>query len=144
MNTKMDDYIAFVRSLEQNQLETKSVARLLHSLIGMTTEVGELMTILKNYMVYKRPIDWIKFKDELGDLLFYLTMSVDEVSSYDELIDINVAKLKARYPDGFSYDRANNRDKTREARAISDVEYKSGSRQEQFRMLNINQEAKKR
>jgi len=122
MNTKMDNYITFVRSLEQNQLETKSVARLLHSLIGMTTEIGELMTILKNYMIYKRPIDWIKFKDELGDLLFYLTMSVDEVSSYDELININMAKLKTRYSDGFSYNQANNRDKEKEMKAILNAE----------------------
>lgn len=88
---------------------------LLHMILGMVTESGEIADLAKKHMAYKRDLDMAKMKDELGDLFFYLTGALIEMgSSYDEIIAMNIAKLKARYPDGYNHNAANNRNKTTE------------------------------
>jgi NTP pyrophosphatase (non-canonical NTP hydrolase) len=83
---------------------------LLHMVLGMVTESGEIADLLKKHMAYSRCLDTTKLKDELGDLLFYLCGALIDIgSSLDEIVDMNIAKLKARYPNGYDHKSANNR-----------------------------------
>lgn len=49
-------------------------------------------------------------KKEAGDICWYLAMLCESFGwSLDEIMQMNVDKLKARYPEGFDIERANHR-----------------------------------
>lgn len=83
----------------------------LHMVLGMVTEVGELADVFKKNMAYGKEIDWVNVKEELGDLMFYVG-SFCRINSIDleKVMETNMNKLKARYPDRFDRDKALNRD----------------------------------
>jgi len=72
----------------------------LHMVMGMTTEVGELVDVFKKNMAYGKPIDWVNVNEEIGDLMWYI---VNFCSEYDidleTVLDTNIAKLQKRFPD---------------------------------------------
>jgi len=44
-----------------------------HMLVGMLTEIGELADIYKKNLAYKKDIDVVNAKEELGDLCWYVS-----------------------------------------------------------------------
>lgn len=86
-------------------------ARLIHALLGIGSESGELSDQLKKHIAYGKDLDLVNLKEEVGDLLWYCAVLLDEIgSSFDEAMEINIAKLKKRYPQGFTEEAAINRD----------------------------------
>jgi NTP pyrophosphatase (non-canonical NTP hydrolase) len=86
---------------------------LLHAAMGLSTESAEILDLLKKHIAYTRPIDRQKLLDELGDMHFYATMILlDQGATLDEVLKMNIAKLKARYPNGYTHADANNRNGT--------------------------------
>lgn len=50
-------------------------------------------------------------KKECGDILWYIAMICHSLNrNMDETIQMNINKLKARYPEGFDVVKANNRE----------------------------------
>ena len=90
-----------------------------HMLLGMTTEIGELQDIFKKYIAYKKEIDWVNAKEELGDLLFYIA-SFCRINNFDleEILDTNVQKLESRYPNKFTEYHALNRNLSKERKIL--------------------------
>lgn len=78
--------------------------------LGLAGEAGELVNILKKELFHKHPSNPEKIKDEIGDVLWYITALA---SAYDlkmsDVVSFNIEKLAKRYPDGFSYERSINR-----------------------------------
>lgn len=99
-------------------------ARLLHSLLGIVNEAGELMEWVANNPLDENSIelDKVNLVEELGDLLWYVTLGLDSIGvSLDALLDANEAKLRARYPEGhFTEGRALTRDRDGERTAMAD------------------------
>jgi NTP pyrophosphatase (non-canonical NTP hydrolase) len=96
---------------------------LLHGVLGIGTEAGEIQDVVKKYMFYGKIIDISNFKAEIGDLLFYVQMVLNYLdSSMEEVMAINSAKLKTRYPYGFNQNMAIVRNKEAENLAIKNVE----------------------
>jgi len=92
--------------------------RLLHAGIGIATESGEFLDALKKHIFYGKALDRTNLKEELGDLLWYIAIAMDELGTdFDEVQAVNIAKLTARYPDKFTLEAAEHRDLTTE-RAI--------------------------
>jgi NTP pyrophosphatase (non-canonical NTP hydrolase) len=85
----------------------------LHAATGLSGESGEVLDLIKKVWVYDRPLDVVtydKLIEEMGDTLHYLQMLCIKMRcSMGDLRDHNVAKLRARYPDGFSKEAANAR-----------------------------------
>lgn len=77
-----------------------------HALHGMVSEVGELHGIYqKEYQGHK--IDEKHLKKELGDLLWFIAEYCTANGwELDEIMELNIEKLKERYPDGFSEDKS--------------------------------------
>lgn len=82
-----------------------------HMLMGMVTEVGELVDAYKKHYAYGKVLDKVNVKEELGDLMFYISnfCRMNNINLEDQLT-INIDKLKARYPHKFDSDKAINRD----------------------------------
>ena len=88
---------------------------LFHASIGMTTEVGELSDVVKKHLFYNKPIDWVNLAEEIGDIMWYVALAARVVEKntgkpLSRILDENINKLKKRYPDSFSYDKAVSRD----------------------------------
>jgi NTP pyrophosphatase (non-canonical NTP hydrolase) len=77
------------------------------ALIGLQDELGEIAGPCKKHLWHGHDIDLSHVQEEIGDLMWYLATLCNalHISLSDTLIQ-NVAKLAARYPDGFSSDRS--------------------------------------
>lgn len=88
-----------------------SKARMLHAAIGLATESAELLDMLKKHIFYGKPFDEVNAKEECGDASWYIGLAIDEMkTTINEVITMNIEKLKLRYPKKFSEDKAINRD----------------------------------
>jgi NTP pyrophosphatase (non-canonical NTP hydrolase) len=87
----------------------------IHMLMGMMTEVGELIDVYKKNLAYGKDIDITNVKEEIGDLMWYIA-GFCKYNNFDltEILQTNIKKLKQRYPDKFDSKRAINRDLTKE------------------------------
>jgi NTP pyrophosphatase (non-canonical NTP hydrolase) len=71
-------------------------------LMGLAGEVGEVTEPVKKYLFHGKPLDINKIKDELGDVLWYLTAVADTMGfSLEHIARCNKEKLEKRYPNGF-------------------------------------------
>lgn len=81
----------------------------MHALHGMVGEIGELHSIYqKEYQGHE--IQEEHLKKELGDLLWFIA-EYCTVNGWtlEEIMQLNIAKLKARYPEGFDEAKSLNR-----------------------------------
>lgn len=93
---------------------------LIHAALGVTSESGEVADAIKASAVYGRELDLINIIEELGDLRFFATMIAQKFGLTGEDIErANMAKLNARYQEGYSDAAANNRKKEFERQAIA-------------------------
>lgn len=86
--------------------------RLLHAVLGLTTEIGELTDPLKKHIFYGAPLDKVNLREETGDLFWYLAlvMAYLDEPNFTAILKTNIEKLRARFPEAFTEDKANNRD----------------------------------
>ena len=81
--------------------------------MGLSGEVGELNDMIKKWIFHKSDMDITHAKKELGDIMWYIACMAESFGwSLDEIMRMNIDKLKARYPDGFNIDRANQRNES--------------------------------
>jgi NTP pyrophosphatase (non-canonical NTP hydrolase) len=93
--------------------------RLLHACLGVANESGELAAAIKRSLFYGRELDIVNVKEELGDLLWYIALAIDELgSSFEEIMELNIAKLKKRYPKQFDDILAENRNLDEERKTL--------------------------
>ena len=83
----------------------------IHMILGMQTETAELSDVFKKHLAYSKPIDWVNVEEEIGDLIFYVanfcTMNAIDL---EQVMQTNINKLRARYPEKFTQENALNRD----------------------------------
>lgn len=82
----------------------------LNASLGLSGEVGELNDMLKKWIFHEKQMDTEHLKREISDVCWYLALMCESFSfNLDEIMQINIDKLKARYPQGFDTYRANHR-----------------------------------
>lgn len=70
--------------------------------LGLTGEAGEVAELIKKDRFHGKPHTREQMCSELGDVLWYLNqMAYAYGLTLGEIADANIAKLEARYPDGF-------------------------------------------
>jgi NTP pyrophosphatase (non-canonical NTP hydrolase) len=83
---------------------------ILHSAIGLSGESGELLDAVKKHLYYGKSLDIINLKEEAGDILWFLSILLNRLDiSFEEVMEKNIEKLKARYGEKFSEEKAINR-----------------------------------
>jgi len=111
------EYMKNVRRSESPNFDMIN-KRILHASIGVCTEAGELADIIKKSLFYKRQIDRWNLIEEIGDLFWYLGLICDELDiTFEEIMDMNIKKLKERYPNQFSIKDERNRNYEKEKEA---------------------------
>ena len=99
------------------RLQDTDTIRLLHSMIGLCTESGEIQDQMKKNIFYGKPLDRVNLVEELGDLMWYVAIAADTLGvSLEDIMERNNAKLEARYGKAFTEQAAlvRNLDKERE------------------------------
>lgn len=95
--------------------------RLLHAAMGLCTESGEFMDMMKKHILYGKPIDNVNLKEELGDLEWYVALAIDELNTtFGIIFETNITKLRARYPNKFTEEAALHRDLEKERKILED------------------------
>jgi len=78
--------------------------------LGLSGESGELIDLIKKWMFHEKPLDETHVKKELGDVLWYAALICESFGwKMSDVMDLNIEKLKKRYPNGFNPEQANNR-----------------------------------
>jgi len=116
----LEQYVRFVDTVSSNPTKDTNnmidcigimeeqgvnVSRLLTASIGLSGEVGEFNDIVKKVLFQGKEVDEDTIRhlrSELGDICWYMAqacMALD--TSFEEVLDMNIAKLSDRYPGGF-------------------------------------------
>ena len=105
---------SFSVRLRELYSEGLPVERLLTAAVGMSAESGEFIEVVKKMIFQGKPVNeenLFHLKRELGDVMWYVAqacMALD--TTFDEIVEMNVDKLKARYPGGeFDVHKSENR-----------------------------------
>ena len=95
------DFAARIFELEKENFPTE---RLLTAAVGMSAEAGEFTEIIKKIIFQGKPVNeenLFHLKRELGDIMWYVAQACIGLNiSLDEVMEMNVEKLVARYPGG--------------------------------------------
>ena len=98
------DNEAFVYRIQELEGQGFPSERLLTAAVGMSAEAGEFTEVVKKIVFQGKPVNeenLFHLKRELGDIMWYVAqacMGLD--TTIDEIIEMNVDKLKSRYPGG--------------------------------------------
>ena len=105
--------IDFVDALMILEEQGAVPSRLLTAALGLNGEAAEFSELIKKCVFQGKEYDDTtknKLKDELSDVMWYLAQGCIALdTNIEELMDINMAKLKDRYPTGFDKGRSNAR-----------------------------------
>jgi NTP pyrophosphatase (non-canonical NTP hydrolase) len=98
------DHEAFIYRLQELEGEGFHSERLLTAAVGMCAEAGEFTEIIKKTLFQGKPVteeNLFHLKREMGDIMWYFMQACMALDvSPEEIIEMNVEKLKSRYPGG--------------------------------------------
>jgi NTP pyrophosphatase (non-canonical NTP hydrolase) len=101
--------------LQGNPVLNHELSRIIHGMVGIATEAGELQDMVKKALIYGKPIDRTNVMEECFDVLWYVALCLDAAGfTMETAMERGLAKLRIRFPDGFSQESATSRDAAKE------------------------------
>ena len=98
------DHEAFVYRVQELEGQGFPSERLLTASVGMCAEAGEFTEVVKKIVFQGKPVNednMFHLKRELGDIMWYVAQACMGLNvSFNEIVEMNVEKLQARYPGG--------------------------------------------
>ena len=95
---------AFTHRIADLYYQDFPTARMLTAAVGLSAEAGEFTEIVKKIVFQGKPVNdenLFHLKRELGDIMWYFIQACIALDvTPEEVIEMNVDKLKARYPGG--------------------------------------------
>lgn len=83
---------------------------IVNGVMGLAGESGECVDIIKKHIFQGHELDAEHLAKELGDVAWYLAVSAYAIGyDLDTIFQMNVEKLRNRYPDGFDPDKSQHR-----------------------------------
>ena len=84
---------------------------LINGVLGLCGESGEVADLVKKAVFQVHTLDKEHLDKELGDCLWYIAVAAESLGyDLDDIFQMNVDKLKARYPNGFEAERSLHRE----------------------------------
>ena|SRR3990167_4488290 len=110
-----NEYIKKALKTESKDYRFKPTAdvtpRIEHAVYGLVTESAELLDAVKKAKIYGQDLDKVNIIEEMGDIMWYMALLVDELGTdFENIWQKNIKKLELRYPDKYSDEKAKNRD----------------------------------
>ena len=76
---------------------------IINASLGLSGEVGELNDMIKKWIYHGHKLDIYEVQKEIGDICWYVAMMCESFGlEMDRVVEVNINKLKQRYPEGFS------------------------------------------
>jgi len=103
MNSKyaLNDYQAEAMRTAADLGNTRD--NLLHAMLGLMDEVGELAKTMKKELAYGKDMDVDNLVEEAGDVLWFVALLCHTLGVPLSYVAVdNIAKLRRRYPDKFT------------------------------------------
>lgn len=83
---------------------------LINGVMGLCGEAGECIDLVKKHLAQGHELDKQKLAKELGDVAWYLAETATAIGyPLEAIFQMNIDKLKKRYPEGFSTENSLNR-----------------------------------
>jgi NTP pyrophosphatase (non-canonical NTP hydrolase) len=90
----------------------RPVEHLINGAMGLTGEAGEVADIVKKTLFQGHKLDPEHIAKELSDVCWYIAETATAIGyDLETIMQLNIDKLKKRYPDGFSTERSQHREK---------------------------------
>ncbi|WP_167956521.1 nucleoside triphosphate pyrophosphohydrolase family protein [Anaerosporobacter faecicola] len=94
------------RNKEMSQKDT-----LINGVMGLCGESGEAIDLVKKHLAQGHPLNQEELAKELGDIAWYLAETALAIGySLEEIFQMNIEKLKKRYPEGFDQEKSIHRE----------------------------------
>ncbi len=98
------DYAMMATRFAELEANGTNTSQLMTAALGLTAESGEFTEVVKKIVFQGKPYNEenvFHMKRELGDICWYLAQACMALeTTFDEVIEMNVDKLQARYPGG--------------------------------------------
>lgn len=80
--------------------------------LGLCGEAGEVADLIKKHLYHGHTLNRDDLAKELGDVCWYIALGCELIGyNFDEILKLNIKKLKKRYPNGFkTYDSVNRKE----------------------------------
>ena len=79
----------------------------LNGVLGLTGESGECADMVKKYLFQGHDLDKEHLAKELGDVAWYVAVTAHAIGyTLEDVLRMNMNKLRARYPEGFSAEKS--------------------------------------
>lgn len=106
-------------SPQKNVLNEKTM-RVVHAVLGLVSEAGEAAEALHSHLYLCEEFDEVNFMEEMGDHLWYIAVGLSAIGvDMEAAMERNIAKLRKRFPDGFTEIDALNRNLEAEQSELS-------------------------
>ena len=105
---QINEYQKLAMTTLNPELSPKEV--LINGVMGLCGESGEAIDIVKKHISQGHELDKEKLVKELGDIAWYLAETAYALGvDLEEVLELNIQRLKNRYPDGFTTENSVNR-----------------------------------
>ena len=106
---QINEYQRLAMTTLNKDLTKKEV--LVNSVMGLNGEAGEVIDLVKKHLFHGHELKKDELIKELGDVAWYLAEAAYALDvDLSSVLQGNINKLKARYPEGFSVDTSINRE----------------------------------
>ncbi len=83
---------------------------LIQGVMGMNGEAGEAIDLVKKHLFHGHDLDKEHLAKELGDVMWYIATSAEAIGyKLDDIMQMNIDKLTARYGDHFDSEKSKHR-----------------------------------
>lgn len=97
-------------AMRTSNKELSDSSHLMNGALGLSGEAGEVSDLVKKVFYQGHELDAAHLAKELGDILWYIAETATAIGySLDSIMQMNIEKLRERYPDGFDPERSTHR-----------------------------------
>lgn len=97
-------------ALRTANIDLEEHEQLINGALGLCGESGEVADMVKKCFMQGHELDVEHLAKELGDCMWYIALIADCIGyGLSGIMQMNVDKLKARYPEGFAVENSVNR-----------------------------------
>ena len=106
----INEYQSAAMRTSSKTISTKE--HLLNGALGLAGESGEVADIVKKVFMQGHSMDVEHIAKELGDVCWYIAETATAIGyDLETIMQMNIDKLMKRYPEGFSTERSQHREK---------------------------------
>ncbi|MBQ4563858.1 MAG: nucleoside triphosphate pyrophosphohydrolase family protein [Lachnospiraceae bacterium] len=101
----INEYQKLAMTTLNPELSPKDV--LINGVMGLCGESGEAIDLVKKHLAQGHELDKERLAKELGDIAWYLAETAMAIGyPLEDILQMNIDKLKKRYPEGFAVERS--------------------------------------